>query len=257
MVSIAGGHWRSAESHQTRQIESRKGSAGARHLPSSPVLLGGLQHLRRPPCPDLGRSTSSSAAGAASEQTRTDETIEIYVLRVLVQRLYGGICGRPWSTSTWPQLGGHQRPVAGPKEGRDRAPLEQLAVDVYLPVEFAQHGIESREVLGRRIGDEVARRGSRAVPPRVHRQAADQHEPNLRLDQPSENLPQPKRLRRQLFRALPVKVERNSLSARPSARLTASGRRTSSRICRRRDSSLPRQGSSGLCFFGSSLTKTA
>src|SRR3954447_5957949 len=135
-------------------------------------------------------------------------------------------------------------PVARPQEGRDRAGVEETTTDVDFSSQLPQELVELRQVVRIGVRHHVYVLGGSDVSPGVDGQAADEDETDLCFNQPLEELAQAQRSRAQLRFALPVKVERNSLSAKPSARLTAKGRLPSSRSWRRRASSLARQGSS-------------
>jgi len=168
-----------------------------------------------------------------------DDAVEIDILSPLIEGRKWRYLGKALEHVDLTKLGCDQGSIPGSQKGGDGGPGEQFAVHVNPSAEVGQERVEPGEVLRIGIGHEIHITSCPQISPGIYRQSADQDEAHVCLDQARQQLPQPNRIRRrQLFRALPVKVERNSLSANPSARLTASGRRASSSNCRRRDASL-------------------
>ena len=79
------------------------------------------------------------------------------------------------------------------------------------------------------LGHQVDVAGRAQIAPGIDGETADQDKIDLRLAQAFEKDAEAKGMWRHRGRAAPVKVERNSLSARPSARFSARERPASSR----------------------------
>lgn len=160
-----------------------------------------------------------------------------------VQVRKGGDLRVPLEDIDGTKLGCDQRPISRSEEDRDRVGRQAAILDLYLPIQFTKDLGEPLEVLPGGLGYDIHVFGSTYVPPCADSQPTDQDKPYFR---PTQTLKQdigPKPLFRQLFRALPAKVERNSLSAIVSARLTESGRLASALKRLRRTVSLSRHGS--------------
>jgi hypothetical protein len=92
------------------------------------------------------------------------------------------------------------------------------------PTELTKQLGEAFQILGRGIGYDIDVFGPAYVPPSSNRKAADEDEANIGTDQPGKKGLQSKWFGGQALRALPANVEKNSLNAMVSARLTDSGR---------------------------------
>jgi hypothetical protein len=141
------------------------------------------------------------------------------------------------------QLSRNQRPVAGPEKDGDGVGRKEAIADFDLPVQLVQEIGEPLEVLPGRIRDQIDVLGASYVAPCPNGQTANQDKANLCPDQALEQLMQPKGFDGQALRALPAKVERNSLSAMVSAKLTERVRLPSSLSRLFRTCSFERQGS--------------
>lgn len=86
------------------------------------------------------------------------------------------------------EFGADEGPVASPQKGRDRRGVEEAATHIDFPSQLPEEGIEFREVFRIRVRNHVYVLGSSQVPPGVDREATDEDESDLRLDQPLEQL---------------------------------------------------------------------